>query len=300
LKSAAAGTEAYDDVRLDDAWLDGALALSREAGWNQVVDDWRLLLRAGTVYGRVRRRDCALVGSAAVLPLGERLAWIGMVLVTAGERRRGHGRDLMRRALGHIAAAGAVAGLDATPAGLELYRSLGFEDTGSLMRMGCLLSSPPRDGNAGGAGGARPANTSDLTRIIDYDAHAFGADRAAVLRDLHSRCPDAAFVAETGGQPTGFILARPGRIATQIGPLVADDAETSEHLLTAALASLSGPVIVDVFTRHREACALLARLGFTEQRPFTRMLNRPAPLPPDLPPDLPRDRTILSAGPELG
>jgi GNAT superfamily N-acetyltransferase len=296
LKSAAAGTEAYDDVTLDVARLDAALALSSEAGWNQEADDWRLLLRTGTLFGRMRRRDGALVGSAAVLPLGERLAWIGMVLVTGAERRRGHGRDLMRRALDHIAAAGAVAGLDATPAGLGLYRTLGFEDTSSLMRMICTLPSPlilslSKDGGGAG-GGARRANTSDLTRICDYDAQAFGADRSSILRDLQNRCPDAAFIAETGGKLTGFTLARPGRIATQIGPLVADEQETAEHLLNAALASLSGPVIVDVFTHHRAMSALLARHGFTEQRPFTRMLNGPARLP--------RDRAILSAGPELG
>jgi hypothetical protein len=155
--------------------------------------------------------------------------------------------------------------------------------------MGCTLPSP--SGQEAG-GGARPATTADLTRIIDYDAHAFGAERSAVLRDLHTRCPNAAFLAESRGNPTGFILARPGRIATQIGPLVADDPETAEHLLTAATTSLSGPVIVDAFTRHNAMRTLLARLGFTEQRPFTRMLNGTA--------HLPGDRTILSAGPELG
>ena len=289
MKSAAAGTEGYDDVSLDESRLDDALALSGEAGWNQAADDWRLLARNGTVLGRVRRRDGALVGTATVLPLGTHLAWIGMVLVTADERRRGHGRDLMRRAIEHIAASGAVAGLDATPAGLGLYRTLGFADTDSLMRMGCLL--PSRSGGGVG-GGVRPANAADLTRMIDYDAQAFGADRSSVLRDLHDRCPGAAFLTESGGKLTGFILARPGRVATQIGPLVADDPETAEHLLSAATAALSGPVMVDVFTRHRAMSARLARLGFTEQRPFTRMLNGTAPLP--------RDRTILSAGPELG
>jgi GNAT superfamily N-acetyltransferase len=289
LKSAAAGTEAYDDVSLDESRLDGGLALSTEAGWNQVADDWRLLLRAGTVFGRVRRRDRALVGSAAVLALGERLAWIGMVLVTADERRRGHGRDLMRRAMEQIAASGAVAGLDPTPAGLELYRSLGFEDTDSLMRLGCTLAS---HSGGGAGGGVRRATTADLTRICDYDAQAFGADRTASLRDLHNRCPNAAFLAESGGRLTGFILARPGRIATQIGPLVADDRQTAEHLMTAATASLAGPVIVDVFTRYNAMRTLLARIGFTGQRPFTRMLNGCVPLP--------RDRAILSAGPELG
>ncbi|HUE44674.1 MAG TPA: GNAT family N-acetyltransferase [Aestuariivirgaceae bacterium] len=289
MKSAAAGTEAYDDVELDAARLDDALALSTEANWNQVADDWRLLFREGKVFGRVRRRDRALVASAAVLPLGKRLAWIGMVLVTAGERRRGHARDLMRRALDHVAASGATAGLDATPAGLDLYRTLGFEDTDALMRMGCTLPSPP---GQGAGGGVRRATTADLTRIIDYDAQAFGADRSAVLRDLQTRCPDAAFLAESRGKPTGLILARPGRVATQIGPLVADDPETAEHLLTAATTALSGPVIVDVFPHHNAMRTLLAHLGFTEQRPFTRMLNGALRLP--------NDRTGLSAGPELG
>jgi GNAT superfamily N-acetyltransferase len=289
LKSAAAGTEVYEDVVLDEARLDEALALSSEAGWNQEAGDWRLLFREATVFGRVRRGDNTLVGSAVILPLGERLSWIGMVLVTGAERRRGHARHLMHRSLEHIEAAGAVAGLDATPAGLDLYRGLGFEDTGSLMRMGCPLPSP--SGGAAG-GGVHRASTADLTRICDYDAEAFGADRSTVLHDLLGRSPGNAFLAESAGQLTGFALARPGRLATQIGPLVADDEDTAERLLHAALGALSGPAIVDVFTHHRPMCALLARLGFTEQRPFTRMLNGPA--------HLPRDRTILSAGPELG
>jgi hypothetical protein len=144
----------------------------------------------------------------------------------------------------------------------------------------------------GGAGTIRRATGADLPQICHYDAKAFGAERARVLHDLLNRSPDNAFLAESAGQLTGFALARPGRLATQIGPLVADDADTAERLLHAALGALSGPAIVDAFTHHRPMCALLARLGFTEQRPFTRMLNGPAPLP--------QDRTFLSAGPELG
>jgi GNAT superfamily N-acetyltransferase len=293
LKSAAAGTEAYDDIVLDEARLTGALALSSEAGWNQEADDWRLLLRQATVFGRVRRRDGALIGSAAVLPLGNRLSWIGMVLVTGAERRRGHGRDLMRRSIGHIEAAGAVAGLDATPAGRELYRSLGFQEAATLMRMGRDVPPSPSGGGAGGGAlGIRHAGADDLARLCRYDAQAFGADRAAILRDLYQRRPESAFLAQSDGRLTGFVLARPGRLATQIGPLVADDDQTAGRLLGAAIASLSGPVIVDVFTGHRTVRRLLAEVGFTEQRPFTRMLNGAA--------DLPSDRTVLSAGPELG
>jgi GNAT superfamily N-acetyltransferase len=292
LKCAVAGTEPYLDIALDETRLAEAFGLSREADWNQEADDWRLLFRAATVFGRVRRGDNTLVGSAAILPLGERLSWIGMVLVTGAERRRGHARHLMGLALDHIATTGAVAGLDATPAGHGLYRSLGFEDAGSLIRMGCTLPSPLWGGAGGGAGTIRRATGEDLPHICSYDAGAFGAERASVLLNLFNRSPDNAFLTDRAGQLTGFALARPGRLATHIGPLVADDEDTAERLLHAALGALSGPAIVDAFTHHRTMCALLARLGFTDQRPFIRMLQGAARLP--------QDRTFLSAGPELG
>lgn len=290
MKSAAADTEDYEDIALDESRLEEALALSSEAGWNQEPDDWRLLFRQASVFGRVRRRDGAVIGSAAVLPLGQGLSWIGMVLVTGTERRRGHARYLMRLAIDQIRS-GTVAGLDATPAGLALYRSLGFSEAGTLMRMRC--DALPRGG--GGADtreNVRRAAAGDLARICNYDTQAFGADRTAILHNLHSRCPRTAFFAEVDGRLTGFILARPGRLATQIGPLVADDHSTAEHLLRAALASVSAPVIVDAFTSHTTMCRLLDDLGFTEQRPFTRMFTNSA--------HLPTEGTILSAGPELG
>jgi GNAT superfamily N-acetyltransferase len=295
LKSAAAGTEAYEDVTLDEARVSDALALSSEAGWNQVADDWRLLFRQGTVFGRLRRGDGALVGSAAVLPLGSRLSWIGMVLVTAAERRRGHARQLMHHAMEHIGPTVAVTGLDATPAGRDLYHNLGFTPSASLVRMGRLL---PMSSEAAAGGwarlghGIRRATIEHLPLICSYDAKAFAADRASVLHDFYRRAPEGAFLAEANGRVTGFVLARPGRLATQIGPLAADDPDTAERLLRAALAALPGRVIVDVFANRRATCDLLGSLGFTAQRPFTRMLNAASPLPDD--------RTVLSAGPELG
>lgn len=295
MKSAAAGTEAYEDVRLDEARVADALALSSEAGWNQVADDWRLLFREGTVFGRLRRGDDALVGSAAVLPLGSRLSWIGMVLVTSAERRRGHARQLMQHAMEHIGPTVSVAGLDATPAGRDLYHGLGFTPAASLIRMGRLLPTPAEAVAGGWAGlghGIRPATTDHLPLICRYDTQAFGADRANVLNDLHRRAPKGAFLAEANGRLTGFVLARPGRLATQIGPLAADDPDTAERLLRAALAALPGRAIVDVFTSRRATFELLGKLGFTAQRPFTRMLNAAS--------HLPQDRTVLSAGPELG
>ena len=108
-----------------------AVALSAEAGWNQVEEDWRFMLAAGIGFAGRDRADGRLVGSALVLPLGPALAWIGMVLVAATHRRLGLGTALFGRCLDACAEQGLLAGLDATELGRPVYERLGF---GRLLR----------------------------------------------------------------------------------------------------------------------------------------------------------------------
>src|SRR6266446_423168 len=87
--------------------------LSVEAGWNQNVADWRFMLGAGRGFG-CRGSDGRWEASSLVLPLGDRLAWISMVLVTPAQRRGGLGTGLLKHCIDELRARGAVAGLDAT------------------------------------------------------------------------------------------------------------------------------------------------------------------------------------------
>ncbi len=69
-----------------------------------------------------------------------------MVLVTAEFRRRGLASNLLRNAASMICGAPAcVPVLDATPAGREVYRGLGFADTWSFARFARGASSATRD-----------------------------------------------------------------------------------------------------------------------------------------------------------
>jgi GNAT superfamily N-acetyltransferase len=63
-----------------------------------------------------------------VLPLGDKLAWISMVLVTKARRRGGVGTGLLKRCIAEVQRSGAVAGLDATEQGRPIYLPLGFRD----------------------------------------------------------------------------------------------------------------------------------------------------------------------------
>jgi ribosomal protein S18 acetylase RimI-like enzyme len=280
-----ASTEALPLAVLTENDLAGCLALSAEAGWNQTPDDWALFMRHGTVFG-MAGSDGRPVATGAVLPFSESFAWISMVLVTASRRRRRIGTGILETCCAELKRRGLVAVLDATPAGERVYRPLGFAPTFALTRW---------QGQGGGGAALpadiRPMQADDMTVVVDLDARAFGAPRAFLLQSFFARAPQLAFVTKGG---SGVALARPGRIATQIGPLIATDEDAAAALLNAALDAAGGPVFLDVADRWQKLGALLRGRGFTVQRPFLRMaLGRSVPFGDVA-------RTFVVAGPEFG
>jgi GNAT superfamily N-acetyltransferase len=279
-----ASTEALPLATLTENDIAGCMALSAEAGWNQTADDWALFMRHGTVFG-VPGDEGRAAATGAILPFSKEFAWISMVLVTAARRRQRIGTGILETCCAELKRRGLVAVLDATPAGERVYRPLGFVPMFALTRW---------QGQGGGAAPAvdvRPMQADDMASVVEIDARAFGAQRGFLLQSFFARAPKLAFVTTDG---RGFALARPGRVATQIGPLIAADEDAATGLLTAALGAASGPVFLDVADRWQKLGALLRERGFTAQRPFLRMaLGRSAPFGDVA-------RTFVVAGPEFG
>ncbi len=291
------------EVRLTTADAAEAVALSAEAGWNQTVDDWALMLDFGHGFGRRRhgRRRGRLLASAVVLPYPP-FAWIAMVLVTKDWQRRGIATELLRTCIIDAQSHGLVPGLDATPAGSLVYRPLGFADVYNLTRMRAEAVAGVVAA-AGSQGPIRAMTVADLDAVAAFDRKLFGADRGQVLRHLFARQPGRAFLAEAHGgvsdpvtsdPVTGYVLAREGREATQIGPLAAPDRTIACALAAAALEGLEGPVYLDVGDRHAGFSAWLGAAGFAPQRPYTRMIMGRAEPYDDA------HRQYAIAGPELG
>jgi GNAT superfamily N-acetyltransferase len=271
---------------LSERHLAGCLALSRAANWNQNEADWRLMLGFGHGWG-VTLEDGTLAASTLVLPYGARFAWIAMVLVLPEHRRKGFATLLLKRALKENSKSGLASILDATPAGREVYRQEGFRDTWGFKRFS--LSGPCSDISQ--EKGIRKIENHDWPGILALDGKAFGANREAVLRNLAQRVPQAALISYSG-----FVLAREGREATQIGPLVARDERGARELLAAALRQVKAPVYLDLLDAREETRMWLQQRGFVVQRPFTRMVSAAGAAA------APGDASLVHcpAGPELG
>ncbi|MCW5731075.1 MAG: GNAT family N-acetyltransferase [Alphaproteobacteria bacterium] len=250
------------------------------------------MLRRG--QGRaIESEEGLVVATALSLPYGPDCAWVSMVLVDPDWRRRGLATQLMEQVVADVEQTGRTALLDATPAGREVYRQIGFRDTWGFSRWKVPLRAAafPEAG-----ADVRALREPDWPAVAALDLRAFGADRLELLRHLAGRMPATALVSAREGRICGFALGRDGVNIPQVGPVVSERDEDGEALLLAALGRLGAAdaAYVDLLDRHRGLAERLERLGGARERPFTRMVRG-------------RDRgfdqpgmLVAVAGPELG
>jgi ribosomal protein S18 acetylase RimI-like enzyme len=260
--------------------IGAAQELNRIAGWNQTELDWAGYLEfepngcfAVVMEGR-------LAGTATAIRYSSALGWIGMVLVHPRFRRLGLGTQLLERSIRYLSEKGTQSiRLDATPMGRPVYLPLGFKDEHEITR----LEGPGlgrQVGLEGTAIGGTPVHLAsmDLDRVAGLDAEAFGVRRPEVLRSLSRRNPELCFVVKDAERINGYLIARNGREAVQVGPGVATEARVAASLLSALLAATAGRrVFLDMPTSHLSAPGMVG--DFKVQRTFTRMvLGEAAPL----------------------
>jgi GNAT superfamily N-acetyltransferase len=278
---------------LGSADLDGAQLLVAESGWNQVRADWQLFTDLGAAF-KVLAADDQVAATAATLPYSG-FGWISMVLVAKSHRRQGIATALLEHCIAHLRDRGLVPVLDATPAGREVYRPLGFHDGWPITRWRRLASGPAMlDAPVSSSIEIRSLRDGDWPQVSSLDARAFGADRTPLLLRLHSRSARFACVAVRSGRVLGYLLGRDGRNAAQLGPIIADDPAAASALLAHALARIDGRVLLDALDRHAYLAPLLTAAGFAVERSYTRMtLDRATPF---------GDASLMAAlaGPELG
>ena len=238
-----------------------ALQLSVEAGWNQTLEDWLMLVDLAPEGCLAIEIDAEVVSTATLLCYGRRLAWLGMVLTRVAYRGQGFARRLLTEALTIVDQMQIeTVKLDATDQGQQLYEKLGFRGEQPVERW-----ERPASANVPSSG-----LTSNATPPKDWQAadhHAFGLDRSELLERLARR--HAPFSVSCS-----YLLTRAGRLTTYLGPCVAETPQCARTLIGRALETAStGGWSWDLFPANANAVALAQEFAFTPRRHLLRMVR---------------------------
>lgn len=275
-------------MREDD--IPGAMRLKTAENWNQTEDDWRTLLNLDPTLCLVATSDDKVLGTVTAANYTNELAWIGMMLVDKEFRGRGLGKRLLTTLIEKPGACQSIK-LDATPAGLPLYKSLGFREELCIDRMAITQfeTVPPNEIHPS----VIPLSVTNWQNVIDLDHAFFGADRSRLIAEILLR--NKGWYLEREGRIMGYLLTRSGSNYTQLGPLSAETTEDARILLESALQSFTGrPVLLDILQDKTDLQKFLLSIGFQVQRSFTRMYLKSNSFAGSV------KNQFLIAGPELG
>lgn len=274
--------------------LDDASMLSASAGWNQRIDDWRMLVQIAPRGSFCAVDDGRIVGTAIGIDY-ESFGWIAMMLVDPAYRGRGLGAALLESSMQKLPAHNPIR-LDATPLGRSLYQRFGFEQESMLTRRVAQPAArqvTPRRGIA-----VRLLKAADLDIVKEHDRQVFAGIRGTVVDWVRGERPQCARLAFSRDGTPQYCFGRPGRLFDQIGPIVARDDETAMALVSAAVGAETGrALVIDTFDAHQRFSAWLEKSGFAGQRPLYRMRRGAATRDERTPSEL-AEYAIL--GPEFG
>jgi len=278
--------------QMEEADIPGAMQLVQAENWNQTKDDWQMFLNLNCNLCLVARYKGAIIGTVTAINYKDQVAWIGMMLVSKKFRGLGISKNLLNTIIEKLADCKSIK-LDATAAGIPVYKKLGFQEELEINRMVTTNFNGVTNGK--NIDTVKPISPDDVEELLKLDINIFGVNRSDLINSLTNRTGDKAWCIVRHDQIVGYALGRPGLNFFQLGPLIADTPVDAINLMEVILEQfVAQPLVIDVLHDQVELKTRLACLGFSYQRSFIRMYlkdNSYAGL---------GSKQFLIAGPELG
>ena len=146
-----------------------------------------------------------------------KIGWIGVLIVSEKDRRRGVGTLLMKHSIRYLLGLGVeTIRLEAVPEIANLYRKLGFVDEFNSIR---FVGTNRKQELLSGLN-IKKAGMNEMSEIADFDRKYFGGDRKRVLKHLFCASPELCFYSQEGSKIAGYIISYEMETGYRIGPWV--------------------------------------------------------------------------------
>lgn len=256
--------------------FDFAVAITDSEGWFLKREDFEFSLELEPEGCFVLFRDSEKIGLVTNVSYGNKIAWLGNLIVDKNRRGEGGGRELVEASLSFMHGKGVeTVALYAYQDVVSFYLKLGFEvDTEFSVMKGKVASSLNKDG-------VKRAEVSDLQGIVEFDEGCFGASRRKLLEPVIEDSDNVCHVCFEGDELLGYVVAKPYDGLAELGPLVLlrDRGDMVNSLVKAVANDLEeAEMFVVVPSKELSVILELIDMGFREDFKVKRMFHGPAKL----------------------
>lgn len=240
--------------------------LSAMVGWNQSLEDCRLLIDAEWCKMICVEENGQIIATAGA-PIYDDIGFINMVIVHPDFRKRGIATAMIRHFIDTVKVK--TFRLHATPAGSFVYSKIGFVTTRTMSYLAgekFSFKTPCHQ--------VTPATVDDLEQIAAIDFKNSGLNRKKLLEDNIKRFGSFALKIECGGSIAAFSLGRRGRKQRQIAAVESCDGDWEKaYSLIAAAAPLEKelPSNLILFDADKEAMKFALSGGMEKVRELIEM-----------------------------
>jgi predicted N-acetyltransferase YhbS len=249
--------------------------LTDTMNWNMTEEDFKFSMNIEPEGCFVLFSGSERVGIITSASYGK-LGWLGNLIVDEHCRGKGAGSLLAKKVIEYLTGKGVqTIGLYAYMDKIPFYTRLGFKNDREYI----TLSGRNSCNDANTSASVREARKTEISKVIELDAHCFGSSRAKVLRSILQSSDSLCFLVAENDEPMGYAIASVYGDTAEVGPFgcLRTRKDSSAHLLRTLLARL-GSVEVSMCTPEDEAIVLRAasRCGLTRGFHLARMFHGPA------------------------
>ncbi|MCM3592608.1 GNAT family N-acetyltransferase [Brevibacillus borstelensis] len=270
------------ELRLDELAsgdIPGLIELSASVGWDYHEAELATLIAAGRVFGH-RDDQGKVYSSAAIVPYGETLASIGMVIVHPECRGMGLGKQVTQACIDAASTSADTAlMLIATPEGKPMYESMGFVSVDCVHKYLCEAYQRHRASFDTGDTFVEKLTGEHLEQIVELDKAAVGADRRRFLIHRIQQAQNGVVLKRQDGAVIGYGLSVEGPVNLILGPIVAFDLQGAKQIVEQLASGYQGKLRIDVPSGHEEFLVFLEQCGFQKASQPPIMIRNAEKLP---------------------
>ncbi|WP_084684724.1 GNAT family N-acetyltransferase [Maribacter forsetii] len=270
--------------------IPGAMKLVIAENWNQTQIDWQMFLELNSNLCLVATYNNEIVGTVTAINYKNDVAWIGMMLVSKAFRGLGVSKNLLNTIIEKLEGCKSIK-LDATAAGIPVYKKIGFQEELEVDRM--ITTDFDTTINNSSRDTVRAISVNDMEELSALDLNYFGANRLDLINFLKKK--NKAWCLIRNECIVAYVFLRPGSNYFQLGPLMAETVDDALNLIEIILEhNIGQSIVIDVLHDQFKFKERLVGLGFSFQRSFVRMYLKDNSFAGLL------NKQFLIAGPELG